>query len=719
MMRRFALAFALCSWVCSARADDAGVPPPVDVTVRAEAGSKHSLERSSEAVTVVDTRLAKQRTADLGEVLARVQGVSVRRNAGLGSESRFSLNGLFDDQVRFFLDGVPLELAGFPFGLANVPVNLVDQVVIYRGVVPVRLGADALGGAVDLMTRSGRETAAAVSYQVGSFGTHRVTADGSYLHAPSGFVATLNGFFDRAKNDYRVLADVEDAQGRPGTANVKRFHDGYTGYGAALELGVVDRSWARKLLLRGYYDAYDKELQNNLVMSTPYGEVRYGERIGGATLRYEQPLTSGLELALVLNYAHRSIDFVDDGAWVYDWYGNRGRARSPHGEISGKPSDQTVWQQSGFGRALLSYALTPLHTLRASVTPTYVTRDGEQHLPRSSPGRDPLSAERRLITVVSGLEYELNAFRMTEASEALSEDHRLQNTLFVKSYVYRARGEEIEIGPGMPLFTSRETNLNSFGAGDSLRMFLAGGLYLKTSYEYATRLPRPDEVFGNGVLVRANLGLKPEVSHNLNFGPRYELRRAGFGELTLEVNGFLRDTDRLIVLPSSANYVSYQNVYRARALGVEGALSWTSVKRYASLHANPTFIDQRNASKMGAFAKYEGDRIPNRPYLLASWGAQLRWPKPFVHQGALEPFYEGRYVHSFYRFWQSAGDPNYKKQVAAQIAHNLGITYSFVSDALRVFATFEVQNVSDAKLYDFYGAQRPGRAYYGKLSSDF
>jgi len=45
----------------------------------------------------------------------------------------------------------------------------------------------------------------------------------------------------------------------------------------------------------------------------------------------------------------------------------------------------------------------------------------------------------------------------------------------------------------------------------------------KISYEYATRLPRPDELFGNGVLVDSYASLKPEQSHNLNGGPRPEL----------------------------------------------------------------------------------------------------------------------------------------------------------------------------------------------------
>lgn len=102
-----------------------------------------SLRRSAEAVQVVETSETKRRTADLGEVLARAQGVGVQRAGGLGSDTCFSLNGLTDDQIRFFLDEIPLEFAGYPFGIANVPINLVERVEIYRGVVPIRFGPRA------------------------------------------------------------------------------------------------------------------------------------------------------------------------------------------------------------------------------------------------------------------------------------------------------------------------------------------------------------------------------------------------------------------------------------------------------------------------------------------------------------------------------------------------------------------------------------------------
>ena len=251
----------------------AGAERIVDVIARSKPKEGQRLQRSAEAVTVVELKQARQRSSDLGEVMARTQGVTIRRSGGLGSSFRFCLNGLCDDQLRFFLDGVPLEVAGYPFGIVNMPLSLLDRFEIYRGVVPVRFGTDALGGGVNLVTEDKLETSADASYQAGSFGTHRVTARARYLHEPSGFFTTINGFFDDADNDYKVDVEVPSAEGTLRGVRTRRRNDHYRAYGASAELGFVDRKWARRVALRGYVTGYDKELPHNVSMKVPYGEV--------------------------------------------------------------------------------------------------------------------------------------------------------------------------------------------------------------------------------------------------------------------------------------------------------------------------------------------------------------------------------------------------------------------------------------------------------------
>jgi len=675
-----------------------------EVTVKISRSEAKRLQQSAEAVNVIDTRPAQRQTADLGEVLARTQGIAIRRSGGLGSDARFSLNGLYDDQIRFFLDGVPLDLAGFPFGLVNVPVNLIDRVEVYRGVVPVRFGADALGGAVNLVTDQSYETHLGVSYQIGSFGTHRATVDGRWRHEPTGFIVGAAAFLDVAENDYEIDVEVADAQGRLSPATVRRFNDGYLSYGGTLELGVVDQPWARRLTVQAFASTYDKELQHNQVMTVPYGEVEYGESVYGVTGRYDVELGPVFELELVANYARRTIDFVDKGQWVYDWYGQRIRERRVAGEIESDPTDQTVWQDGAFGRATLTAKLAPEHILRLSISPNYATRTGDERIQADPNARDPLTAERDLTTVVSGLEYELNAF-----------DERLSNIVFVKNYVYTATSEEVLPGN---IFREREEDSLSFGVGDSFRFQVLPWLYAKASYEYATRLPRPDEVFGDGVLVLANLELEPEVSHNANIGPRIEYRDDVTGDWSLDINGFLRESDRLVVLLGNDRFQSYQNVYKARSLGIENAGGWTSPGRYVGIDGTLTWQDVRNASDSGTFGDFEGDRIPNRPYLFGSWGARLRFADLPGAQDTLEPFYAGRYVKGFYRGWESQGLREFKQVVDTQVTHAAGITWNVDHYPWRGSATLEIDNFTDAKVFDNFGVQRPGRAFYLKVTGE-
>jgi outer membrane cobalamin receptor len=685
-------------------------PPPkeaqkaLEVTVTGERSDAAQLQESAEAVNVVNTRKAQRETADLGEVLARTQGVAVRRSGGLGSDTRFSLNGLSDDQVRFFLDSVPLDLAGFPLGVANVPVNLIDRVEVYRGVVPIRFGADTLGGAVNLVSDQSYATHAGASYQVGSFGTHRVTGDGRWRHEPSGFVLGAAAFVDATKNDYDVDVEIPDDRGRLHPATVPRFHDRYRAWGAMIEAGVIDRPWARRLVLRGFYSTYDKQLQHNVVMKVPYGEVTYGETVSGVTARYEADLRDDVRLELAGSYARATVDYSDQSAWVYDWNGRRILARHVAGEIDTRPHDQTIWQHGLFGRALVEWSTAPEHAIRASLTPAFVTQTGDERIQANPTARDPLTAERDLLTFVSGVEYQLDLF-----------DGRLSNVVFLKDYLYSSKTEEPLPGG---FFRRRDRDSHTQGVGDALRYRVAPWLYAKASYEYATRLPRPDEVFGNGVLILANLELEPEVSHNANVGPRLELMGASAGDFIFDVNAFLRDSDRLIVLLGNDRTFSYQNVYRARGLGLENAVTWVSPRRYVSLNGMLTWQEVRNASREGTFGQFDGDRIPNRPYLFGSWGARLRFEHVLDERDVIEPFYHGRYVHEFYRGWESVGLRSSKQTVDSQLTHAAGVSWSVTREFASATFTLELDNLTDAKAFDNFGVQRPGRAFYLKVTGE-
>ena len=663
------------------------------------------LVQSSRAITVIETERARRQSADMGDLVGTAQGINIRRSGGLGAGMRLSLNGLSGEQVRFFLDGIPLDLAGFPAGLANVPVNLVDRVEIYRGVVPIQFGADALGGAVNLVTEpSYHATRASASYQLGSFGTHRATLGGRWRPAGTSLLVGLHAYADSADNDYRVDVEVPDDRGRVQPARVPRFHDGYGAWGVGLEIGrMLDTS--DRLLVRAFVSDYDKELQHNPVMTVPYGEVTFGETIIGATGRWDDRglLGSNIDLSLLASGVRRTVYFRDVADVVYDWFGQPVRDRAQPGEIDPNADDQEIWQDSALARLLLTWRMRPAQAIRFSVAPTFTTRTGDNHIQSSMEQRDPLTAQRDLIATVGGLEHDL---RLGE---------RVENTAFAKAYVFLSRSEEVDPEGN---FRQLDRTVTRAGFGDGIRIRLTEPLSFKASYEHATRFPGVDEIFGNGILIAPNLELEPETSHNVNLGLQLITEGERLGTLQAEINGFARLADELIVLVGNEQFFHYENIYGARIFGIESSASWHPGCLCVGLDASVTVEDARNASSEGPFEAYRGDRIPNRPWLFGTASAYIQHQSLLRQNDSAALSWSTHYVHEFFRGWESQGLRDFKQVIPAQLVHTAGLSYAMKGPTSLTMA-IDAHNVTNRRVYDFYGVQRPGRAFFLKLTAEY
>lgn len=689
---------------------EAATPAPatdveaIEVTVEGESEAER-LRNSAEAVRVVEMQQVQREAADLGQVLARTEGIGVRRVGGLGSRARFSLAGFTDEQIRFFIDGVPLELAGYGPEFANVPVNFVQRMEVYQGVVPVRFGADALGGAVQFITSEKLQgSRAAASYELGSFDTHRMTLSGSHMNDTSGLFVRASAFFDSTPNDYRVDVQVPDEQGRLVPRTLPRFHDAYRAGGGSVEAGFAERPWARRLLLRAFASTTAKELQHGATMDTPYGDVDSGSASAGATLRYEQSHGEGLTADAVGGYVFRRSTFTDVGTCAYDWFGRCVQQLPQPGEIESRAVERNVRQHTAFAHLNLGWTPSSNHVLRLAIAPTWVGRSGEDRAMRERGEVDPLTGDRSILSLVTGLEYQHDAL-----------EGRLENIAFLKDYLQRSRADLL-----LPsnVFQPADQDLHHVGVGDSLRFRITDVLTAKASYEWATRLPRPDELFGDGILYGDNLLLRPERSHNLNVELAASVPHPTAGAFRGSVLGFARRVEDFIQPLGREGYFTYQNVLEARSLGVSGSVGWSSPGQWLALDGNATFQDFRNTSTEGPFAEFEGQRLPNQPHLLANASARLQWTEVASPRDELSLSWHTRYIHSFFRGWERLGQGDSKQAIDAQFLHSLALTYVTRASRATLSWTVDVQNLTDADVFDFLGVQRPGRTVTAKVVAE-
>ena len=148
-------------------------PPPVDET-RVIAHAPVTLPREDRAAVATVLRPADSPRAldDLGALLLEVAGANVVRRGGLGSFTTVSLRGSNPDEVRVYVDGIPLNLAvGGAVDLSTLPLGDIERVEIYRGSTPIVFGESALGGVISITTRTPTLPRASARTGGGSFRT--------------------------------------------------------------------------------------------------------------------------------------------------------------------------------------------------------------------------------------------------------------------------------------------------------------------------------------------------------------------------------------------------------------------------------------------------------------------------------------------------------------------------------------------------------------------
>lgn len=299
------------------------------------------------AVSVISTKKLAERDVDLNRLMDGVSGIRVQESGGMGSETNYSINGLSGKAVKFFVDGIPMENFGSSFSINNFSINTLERIEIYKGVTPVSFGADALGGSVNLVTRSRLKNYIDVSQTIGSFNTYRTAVSGKWRNE-SGFTLQTNSFFNYSDNNYQVwgpTVEVAGENGRPipGYPRFRRFNDDYKSYTIRTDIGFTNVKWADALLLGFTLADQDRGIQTGRTMAYVYGDVRYNEKFVMPSLRYSKKgfLFSNLDVDLYASINKLRGTTTDTSSYKYNWTGKP--IGTVDGELGGIRSGKSIY----------------------------------------------------------------------------------------------------------------------------------------------------------------------------------------------------------------------------------------------------------------------------------------------------------------------------------------------------------------------------------------
>ena len=665
------------------------------------------LRRSPYNALSLDASTLGSSSRSIGQALAKAPGVKVRESGGVGSDLGVMMDGFNGKHVKVFIDGVPQEGAGSSFGLNNIPTSYARSIEVYKGVVPVAFGTDALGGVVNIVTGRRREGWwADAQYTGGSFNTHKwhVQAGQTWRN---GWTLEAQAFQNFSDNGYRVDVPVEDFEtgriDRTQTVRVKRFHDRFHNEAFTLKGGLTNRRWADRLLVGMQYAQLYKEVQNGVRQEIVYGARHRRGYSLTPSVEYAMRdlLLRGLDVQASAQYTRDVTTHIDTSGVKYNWLGLTAPLSSP-GEQSLQHLRATAHNANA--RLNLNYRPAEAHLITLNhVTQTF--RRNQTSLLTVPASTDPIS--RRTLKYITGLSY---TYRPSD---------RWQLSAFGKHYAQYVSGPVATTeAQEQYVRSSRRTGFWGYGAAGTWQMLR--GLQGKLSYEHACRLPGIEEMFGDNDLETGNMTLRPERSENANFALSYSLRRRRHA-LYAEGGLIMRLThdyiQRSIASLSGGKYAAaYTNYGKVRTMGFNLTARY-SLGRWLSVGGSYTHIDvtDRNRHAMGSTAANinYGKRMSNVPYAFADADIQLSWPDLCGRGSLLTATYEHQYVHAFSYYSAHIGANSADYLVPRQLAHNLCL--AFTPKGALLSLSLECRNLTNARLYDNFSLQKAGRAFYAKV----
>lgn len=663
------------------------------------------LKRSAFNAVAVDTKEMKNSTKSLSDALAKAPGMKLRESGGVGSDMQMMLDGFSGKHVKVFIDGVPQEGVGSSFGLNNIPVNFAERIEVYKGVVPVGFGSDAIGGVINIVTnKKKRNWFLDASYSYGSFNTHK-----SNIHfgrtLRNGFTYEINAFQNYSDNNYYIdgsIKDFETGNINAGIGRVKRFNDTYHNEAVIGKIGVVDKGWADRLMLGFTYSNMYQDIQTGVRQNIVYGEKhRKGYSLmPSVEYRKRDLILKGLELTLTGNYNRNTTYNVDTAAYEYNWLGDK-KLMNTRGEQSYQYSraDNDNWNST----LTLNYRIGKAHFITFNNVFNAFRRENTSLLTKEEQ-TDPI--EKRTRKNISGLSYRL---MMSE---------RWNFSAFAKQYLQYASGPQATDANNSD-FVRTDRKVSSTGYGAAGTFFVIPSLQIKLSYEKAYRLPTIEEMFGDEDLEMGDVSIRPENSDNINLNISYNKT---FGKHSVYVEGGLvyRDTKDYIQrniadLSGGKMAATYINYGKVLTKGVNASVRYGFSNRL-SIGGNFTRMDVRDNQEMAIGTNQPNlaykERMPNIPYMFADSDINLYWHNLFEKGNTLTFTYDNQYLHSFSYYSQVIGSSS-DYIVPNQFSHNISLSYSMKKGRYNI--SFECRNLTDEKLYDNFSLQKAGRAFYGKL----
>lgn len=683
-----------------AKSNNIGLKPEnqsLSEVIISEKSQARILREQAMPITVISMQQLQGTVSDVQSILAKTAGVTIRATGGLGSTSRLSVRGLEGKRIGFFIDETPMNDQSDFVDLNDIPVDMIDRIEIYKGVVPAKFGGSSMGGAVNIVIKEYPEHYADVSYLRESYNTNRfqtVLKKNDFKH---GLVYGIGGGYTYADNDYTM--DSPYIKG----LKIHRDHDNFRKVmmGGSIK---AHKWWFDEVELEPVYVNTYHEIQG-IDFDIRHAHSKSQGYLCNLKLVKDDFLVEGLDFDMSTALAYTVYNMIDTATTYYDWYGNSHPTPSPYGgEIIGNrfATDSRNTKFTLLNKLYIEYLISKRHSV--IFNSLIQTADGSpsDELKIKSMGKK-VDFDSHMRSWVVGMTYDYRSL-----------DQRFLNSITGRYYWYgmETQYENIYVTTPVEDISLRKT---SAGFSEAMRYRLTPGLMAKLSGGYDVRIPADNELLGDGSTIAPSQQLMPERNLSFNAGMLYDLTGIHPTNLQVEVNGYYMHVDDMIRFVKGILGAQYQNFGEMRTIGVEAEVK-ADMLPFLYGYANVTYQDLRDTRDHEAGKDLpnptKGKRMPNIPYFMANGGLEFHKENLFGGKGQnTRLFADVSFVEEY--FYDFELTKNEKRRIPRSTTLDLGFEHSFLDQ--RLFISGKVKNVADATVISEYNCPLPGRTFGVKL----
>lgn len=664
----------------------------VIVTAKTEA---RKLKEEGMPVTVINMSSLQGTVTSISDILSKTVGMTIRTSGGVGSASRISVRGLEGKRIGFFIDEIPLNDQSDFIDLNDIPVDMIERIEIYKGVVPARFGGSSMGGAVNIKIKEYPDKYMDVSYMRESFNSNKLQVVSKRNLKDKGLIFGVGGGYTYADNDYTMTSPYQEG------LKIKRNHDRFQKIliGGSFK---ATKWWFDEVEFEPVFIDTKKEIQG---IETDIRKAETNSRafLFANTLKKEDFLLPGLDLDFSTAVAFTKINLIDTAKVRYDWDGNPYTTTKYGGELGNQyAANSNDKKFTLINKINLEYMINESHSVNFNSVFNLANGYPEDSLRNLSLGRQSVF-DSKMRSWVGGINYD---FR--------TKDDKFLNSVTARYYIYSMNTKKSQIYGGDNV-KDIDLSKNDFGISNAMRYKFKPDLMAKFSVGYDVRIPSETELLGDGYSISPSEGLVPERNTSVNLGLLYDRVGISSNDLQIELSLFYMHLENMIRFTKGFIDAQYQNFGEMRTLGVEFDVKM-DLFPWLYGYFNTTFQDLRDVRKYEEESELpnptKGKRMPNIPYLMGNAGLEFHKENLFGGRGQnTRIFSDASYIEEY--FYDFEMTTNSQRRIPQSLTFDIGFEHSLMNN--RLFLSGKIKNLTDKNLLSEFNRPLPGRSLGFKI----